>query len=50
MTSLSDTQAILLSTASQRENGSLLPYPASLKPGGGTTKALDVLMKRARSR
>ena len=46
MTNLSDIQAILLSTASQREGGSLLPLPASLKPGGGTAKALDALAKR----
>lgn len=41
MSSLSDTQAILLSTASRQETGSLLPLPASLRPDGGTAKALD---------
>ena len=46
MTTLSDTQAILLSTASQRESGSILPLPACLKPGGGTTKAVDALLTR----
>lgn len=45
MTKLTDTQAILLSTASQREDGSVLPLPASLKPGGGTSKALAALLK-----
>ena len=46
MTSLSDTQRILLSTASHRENGSLLPLPASLKPGGGKAKAIEALVNR----
>ena len=46
MTQLSDTQAVLLSNAGQRENGSLLPLPASLKPGGGATKAMGVLISR----
>ena len=46
MTTLSDTQAILLSTASQRESGSILPLPACLKPGGGTSKAVDALLTR----
>lgn len=45
MIELSDTQAVLLSNASQRESGSLLPLPASLKAGGGTTKAMAVLIK-----
>jgi hypothetical protein len=47
MTKLSDTQAVLLSTAAQRATGSLLPLPASLKPGGGATKALEALAKRS---
>jgi hypothetical protein len=46
MAKLSDTQSILLSTASQRENGSLLPLPASIKPSGGTAKAMSALLKR----
>ena len=46
MTTLSDTQAILLSTASQREGGSIVPLPACLKPGGGTSKAVDALLTR----
>lgn len=45
MTNLSDTQRILLSTAVQRDTGSLLPLPASLKPGGGTAKAIAALIK-----
>ena len=45
MTNLSDTQRILLSCASQRASGSLLPLPASIKPGGGTAKALAALIK-----
>ncbi|WP_174291239.1 DUF3489 domain-containing protein [Sphingomonas bacterium] len=44
MIKLSDTQAILLSTAAQRADGSLLPLPANLKPGGGATKAMGVLI------
>lgn len=39
MTNLSDTQCILLSSASQRDDGSFYPLPSTLKPGGGTTKA-----------
>jgi hypothetical protein len=46
MAKLSDTQSILLSTASQRENGSLLPLPASIKPSGGTAKAMSALLMR----
>lgn len=46
MTNLSDTQRILLSSASQRDSGSLLPLLASLKPGGGTSKAIAALIKR----
>jgi len=46
MTNLSDTQRILLSSASQRDNGSLLPLPTSLKPGGGTAKAITALIKQ----
>lgn len=45
MTNLSDAQRILLSTAAQRDSGSLLPLPASLKPGGGTAKAITALIK-----
>ncbi len=46
MTSISDTQAVLLSGATQRDNGSLLPLPASLKPGGGIAKAIGALVNR----
>jgi hypothetical protein len=46
MTKLTDTQAILLSTASQREDGSVLPLPASIAPGGGAGKAVAALLKR----
>lgn len=47
MTNLSDTQRILLSTAAQRDGGSLLPPPSSLKPGGGTAKAITALVKHS---
>lgn len=43
MTKLTDTQMVLLSTASQRENGSLYPLPATLRPGGGTAKFIAAL-------
>ena len=46
MINLSDTQAILLSSASQRENGSLLPWPSCLTINGGTMKSVDALIKR----
>ncbi len=46
MTSLSDTQRVLLSGATQRDNGSLLPLPTSLRPGGGITKAITALLNR----
>ena len=46
MTRLSDTQCILLSSASQRDDGSLYPLPSTLKPGGGTTKAVEALVTR----
>jgi hypothetical protein len=46
MTSLTDTQRILLSAASQEKSGSFLPLPACLKPGGGTSKALGTLFSR----
>ena len=46
MIKLTETQAVLLSTAAQREDGSLLPLPANLKPGGGAAKALTTLVNR----
>lgn len=45
MTKLSDTQCILLSTASQRDNESMLPLPPSISRGGGATKALAALLR-----
>lgn len=46
MTKLSDTRRILLSNATQRDNGSLLPLPETVKPGGGTAKAIAALMRQ----
>lgn len=46
MTSLSDTQRVLLSGAAQRNNGSLLPLPVSLRSGGGVAKAIGALLTR----
>ena len=43
MSSLTDTQSILLSTASQRESGSLYHLPATLRPGGGTARSIATL-------
>lgn len=43
---LSDTQRILLSTASQRGDGSILPLPGTVSPGGGAAKAVVALLKR----
>ncbi len=42
---LTDTQSTLLSAASQRDTGSLLPLPEALRPGGGTAKALAALIR-----
>lgn len=47
MTKLSDTQRILLSSAAQRENGSVLPLPPTIAPGGGTSKAIAALLRNA---
>jgi hypothetical protein len=46
MAQLSDTQRVLLSSASQRANGSLLPLPTSVTRGGGVTKAIAALVRR----
>ena len=46
MTNLSDTQCILLSTAAQRDDGSVYPLSTTLKPGGGTSKAVEALTAR----
>jgi hypothetical protein len=45
MIKLTDTQAILLSSASQRTDGSLRPLPPSITPGGGATKAIAALVR-----
>jgi hypothetical protein len=41
MTKLSDTQAFILSTASQRDDGAVLPLPETLRIKGG---ALDKVL------
>ena len=46
MIHLSDTQRILLSSASQRESGSILPLPACLTVNGGTMKSVEALLTR----
>lgn len=46
MIKLSDTQAILLASACQHADGSILPLPTSIKPGGGAAKALAVLLRK----
>jgi hypothetical protein len=44
MTKLSDTQAVILSAASQREDGAVLPLPETLKiKGGAVDKVLGSL-------
>jgi Protein of unknown function (DUF3489) len=44
MTKLTDTQAVILSTASQRDDGAVLPLPETLKiKGGALTKVLGSL-------
>lgn len=47
MTTLSDTQRILLAAACQRTDGSVLPFHASIKRGGGITKAITGLVRQA---
>jgi hypothetical protein len=42
MTKLSDTQAVILSTASQRDDGAVLPLPETLR-GGAVGKVLGSL-------
>ena len=47
MTKLTDTQSILLSTASQREGGSLYPLPTTLTaPKPAIAKSVDALITR----
>jgi hypothetical protein len=44
---LSDTQLVILSTAAQRDDGSLLPFPETLTAkGAALTKVIDTLCKR----
>jgi hypothetical protein len=44
MTKLSDTQAVILSAASQRDDGAVLPLPETLKiEGGAVDKVLGSL-------
>jgi len=45
MTRLSDTQAVILSAAAQREDRNVLPLPGSLR-GGAARKVIGALMKR----
>jgi hypothetical protein len=45
MTTLSDTQSIILSAAAQRADGNLLPLPGSLR-GGAATKVVAALLAR----
>ena len=45
MSTLSDTQAIILSAACQRPDGNLLPLPGSLR-GGAATKVVAALLAR----
>ena len=45
MTRLSDLQSILLSTASRREHGQILPWPEGVDPRGGA-KAVAALLRR----
>ena len=47
MTQLSDTQRILLAAACQRADGSVLPFHANIKRGGGITKAIAELVRQA---
>ena len=47
MTKLSDTQAVILSAASQRDDGAVLPLPETLKiKGGALNKVMDSLRNR----
>jgi hypothetical protein len=45
MTKLSDTQAVILSAAAQREDQNVLPLPGSLR-GGAAAKVVGALLKR----
>jgi hypothetical protein len=47
MTKLSDTQAVILSAASQRDDGAVLPLPETLTlKGGALNKVMDSLRNR----
>ena len=45
MTKLSDTQALILSAAAQREDRNVLPLPGSLR-GGAAAKELLLALER----
>ena len=45
MTKLTGTQLTVLTAASEREDGSILPLPKSLK-GGAATKVVDALIRK----
>src|SRR5690606_2868003 len=45
MTRLSDTQLVILSAASQRDDGNVLPLPGSLR-GGAATRVVGALLSR----
>ena len=45
MSNLSDAQAMVLSAASQRRDGNLLPLPGSLR-GGAAAKVVAALLAR----
>jgi hypothetical protein len=45
MTKLSDTQLSVLTAASRREDGAILPLPKNLK-GGAATKVVDALISK----
>ncbi len=47
MTKLSDTQLVLLTSASQRSDGHLFPLPEGTSPGGALTKSASGLIKRS---
>jgi hypothetical protein len=47
MTKLSDTQAVILSAASQREDGAVLPLPETLKIKGG---AVDKVLRSLKTK
>jgi hypothetical protein len=46
MPKLNDTQLVLLSSAAQRDGGSLLPLPGALEAGARVTKAIVTLVEK----